>query len=259
MTEQKRGVGLVGGIVILVICLVVVGAVFYIKSDVFSTKVNTQIDEFTKWTPANIAQDPENYLNFCEAQTNKAMQDLKTNEISIAQSRAKLESMQGDCAQKIGVGENALSELKDVYQKAEAGKSWPATWQGQPREKDWTKRQIVALAKQTDSQKNLRTKVEAGIKKLDAQVIKVQDAKAKAQEQLAEIKTSREMLKVQKLTDDLTNKLVSMKSVLQATVASATETTGVISLDQLTKDSASTIDDKEFDKIMGQGATSKPS
>jgi len=90
-------------------------------------------------------------------------------------------------------------------------------------------------------------------------VIKVQDAKAKAQEQLAEIKTSREMLKVQKLTDDLTNKLVSMKSVLQATVASATETTGVISLDQLTRDSASTIDDKEFDKIMGQGATSKPS
>jgi chromosome segregation ATPase len=251
MNPQARGITAVGAVVVVVVLLVVIGAVMYFTSDVFSTKVDAAVDQFAHWTPENIAKDPENYLNFCEKQANKAIEDLKASEISVAQSRAKLETMRAEAKNKVAVGEKTLAELKELYTKAEASNGWPATWQGQPREKDWVRRQIVSLHGQVTSQRALLGKVEAGLNKLDVQVGRVQDGRAKAQEQIAEIKSNREILKVQKLTDDLTSRLVSMKGVLQATVNTAAETTGVISLDQLAAETPATVDDAEFQKIMG--------
>jgi hypothetical protein len=60
------------------------------------------------------------------------------------------------------------------------------------------------------------------------------------------------MLKVQKLTDELTTKLSSIKGVLQATINTASETSGPITLDQLAEQSVGTVDDSEFNAIMGK-------
>jgi hypothetical protein len=258
MNRQVSGFTAPQFIIAIVVIVAVAGVVLYFTSDVFRTKMDAQIDQLAHWTPENIAKDPENYLNFCEKQTNKALQDLKANEISVAQSRARLQTMKDESANKVQVGTTALQELKDLYAKAEPAKTWPAQWKGENRDRDWVRKQIVALDRQVKSQQGLSGKVDEGLKKLDTQVNKIQDAKSKAQEQLAEIKTSREMLKVQKITDDLTNRLVSMKGVLQATISSATETASVISLDQLAAEATPTVSDAEFDKIMGGSATTKP-
>jgi len=243
-----KAVAVIGGIV------VAAGVVLYFASDVFSTRVDAQIDQLAHWTPKNIARDPENYLNFCEKQARKAIEDLKANEIGISQSRARLEGMRKDAGLKMGAGRKALDELKELYRSTEASGGWPATWQGQPRERDWTRRQIVTLARQIDSQKALLEKVEAGMKKLDAQVLRVQDAKAKAAEQLVEIAASREMLKVQKITDELTARLVGMKGMLEATISTASETSGMITLDQLAAESTAVVSDAEFDSVMAAPA-----
>ncbi|MCY2928208.1 MAG: hypothetical protein NTV86_01695 [Planctomycetota bacterium] len=238
--------------------LVVVGAIvlvaflaFYFWSDVFRTKLNTAARDFSEWTPDNIAKDPVNYLNFCEDQTTKAMTSLKASEIAIGQNRAKLVGMKEDAENKVGVGEKALGELKTIYLQSEEKATWPAEWRGETRDKDWVKRQIVALHNQCDGQKKLVSKIAVGVRQLDAQALKAQEGRAKAQEQLAEITTNREMLKVQKLTADLTERLVSMKGALQATLSTATEATGVISLEQLAREETVFTDSSAFDKIMG--------
>lgn len=235
-------------IVGVVLVAVVVVGIMYFTSDVAKTRIDAAADQYAHWTPENIAKDPVNYLNFCESEANGALQSLKASEIAIAQNRANLETMQKDAENKIAVGDKALGELKEAFKGATA---WPITWQGAERDQDWAKRQIVSLYKQIEAQKGLKAKVEQGIKNLDVQATKIQEGRAQAQEQLAEIKTSREMLKVQQLTEDLTARLTSIKTVLKATISTASETTGIITLDQLAVESATTVDESEFQKIMG--------
>jgi predicted nucleic acid-binding Zn-ribbon protein len=209
-------------------------------------------DQYAHWTPENIAKDPENYLRFCESEANKVLQSLKASEIAVAQNRASLENTLTEAGNKIGVGEKALGELKAVFTQASAANQWPATWQGRSLDQDAAKRQIVSLHKQVEAQKGLKGKVEQGIKKLDAQVTRIQEGRDQTQGQLAEIKTGREMLKVQKLTEELTTKLSSIKGVLQATINTASETSGPVTLDQLAEQSVGTVDDTEFNAIMGK-------
>lgn len=248
---MKANAGYVKIVVLVVVLVVIAVGIVYVTSDVWRTKIRTMADQYAHWTPENIAKDPENYLNFCEQEANKALVSLKASEIAIAQNRGNFENMQKDASNKINLGTKALAELKDVFNKADSANAWPAEWSGQKRDKEWTKRQIVSLHRQVESQKTLQEKVAAGIKKLDAQVVRVQEGRSQTQTQLAEIKTGREILKVQRITDDLTKKLVSIKAVLQATVSTASETTGVITLDQLAAENVATVDEGEFQKIMG--------
>lgn len=239
-------------IVLIIVAAVAVLGVMYFTSDVAKTRIDAAADQYAHWTPENIAKDTENYLRFCETEATKVLQSLKASEIAVAQNRASLENTLSEANGKIGVGEKALSDLKGVFAAATTANTWPATWQGRSMDQDAVKRQIVSLYKQVEGQKGLKAKIELGIKKLDAQVTRIQEGRDQAQGQLAEIKTGREMLKVEKLTDDLTSKLASIKGVLQATISTASETSGPITLDQLAEQSVGTVDEAEFNAIMGQ-------
>ena len=81
---------------------------------------------------------------------------------------------------------------------------------------------------------------------------RILEGRTQAQGQITEIQTSREMLKVEKLTADLTSKLASIKGVLQATIATASETAGTVTLDQLAEQTVGVVDDAEFNAIMGK-------
>ncbi len=239
-------------IVLIIVAVAAVLGVMYFTSDVAKTRIDAAADQYAHWTPENIAKDTENYLRFCETEATKVLQSLKASEIAVAQNRASLENTLSEANGKIGVGEKALSDLKGVFAAATTANTWPATWQGRAMDQDAVKRQIVSLYKQVEGQKGLKHKIELGIKKLDAQVTRIQEGRDQAQGQLAEIKTGREMLKVEKLTDDLTSKLASIKGVLQATISTASETSGPITLDQLAEQSVGTVDEAEFNAIMGQ-------
>jgi len=244
--------GLISKLLLLLVGLVVVaGVIAYFASDIWRTRINAAHDQFSRWTPENIAKDPLNYLNFCEEESKTALQDLKASEISVRQGHEKLQNMKDEANNKISVGAKALDDLKAAYTRASADNTWPVAWQGQNREKDWTQRQIVSLNRQVEAQKSMLTKLDGGIKKLDNQLDKILDGRAKVQEQLSEISTSREMLKVQKITDEMTGRLAGIKGVLQSTISTASENSSVMSLDQIAADSVGTVDQGEFDKIMG--------
>ncbi len=252
MNDQKNQSGFVKVIVLLLIAAAVVVGVMYFTSDVATTRIDAAADQYAHWPPENIAKDPENYLRFCESEADKVLQSLKASEIAVAQNRASLENTLKESDGKIGVGEKALGELNGMFSQVDAANQWQLSWQGRTLDKDATKLQIVGLHKQVESQKALKGKVEQGIRKLDAQVGRIVEGRNQAQSQITEIQTSREMLKVEKLTADLTTKLASIKGVLQATIATASETTGPVTLDQLAEQSVGVVDDAEFNAIMGK-------
>jgi len=247
--ERHTGSAMGIGLVVLAV-LVVGGGIWYFTSDVFKTKFDSNFNQMTTWTPENIAKDPQNYLNYVEAETTKALESLKASKIAVAQNRSKLESMRSDAKNAITVGEKAMAELLAQYKSAESNNAFPVSWNNQSLDKDRVKLQVVSLNKQVSTQKILLAKVEGGLKSLDAQVGKIDEADANAKSQLAEIRTNRELLKVQSLTTDLKDKLVSMQSAVAATVGAASENSGVVSLDQLTAESSQQVDSTEFDKIL---------
>jgi hypothetical protein len=251
-TNSRTGVSTVGLVVGLVVLAAIVFGGVYLYSDVFRTKANAAMDQFAHWTPENIAKDPVNYLNFCEEQTKAAVTKLKASEIAIAQKKASIQTMVDDAKSKVAGGKVALDELKAIYVKADADKKWPATWRTQTLEQEPCKRQILKFDREIRGKEDLLKKLDSAVAQLNVQSNQVQEARDKAGDQLAKITTSREMLKVQQITDDLKNNLVAMKGIIETSVVGvASGETGAISLDDLAKQSAATVDEGEFNKVMG--------
>ncbi len=244
--------GLVKIVVAIVLVCVAVVAVYYLTSDVGRTRINTVGQQYAKWTPENIAKDPENYLNFCQEQSEAALLKLKASEIEVAQSRGSIEAMATEAKNKVAAGEKGLTELKAAYKQAETDAKFPFVWNGKSYAQDAAKRDIVGLFRQVESQKGVAAKAQAGLQRLDGQVGRIQEGRAKVQEQIQEIATSRSMLKVNKITDELTKRLTSLGAAIQSTVGIATDASAPISIDQLTEQQSTVVDDSEFKKIMGQ-------
>jgi hypothetical protein len=251
MGSSRQGASPVAVIVGLIVLAAVAFGVFYFTSDVFRTKANAALDQWAHWTPENIAKDPLNYLNFCEEQTKVALEKTKASEIAIAQKKAKIENLRTEAQEKITLGNKALDELKAEFKKREASKEWPLTWRGNSLDMDTCKRQIMRFATEVKSKTELVKKYDQAATQLTVQTRKVQEARDSAQQQMAKIDANREMLKVQQITDDLKNNLVSMKAAIeQSVVGVASAETGAISLDDLAAQSQATVNDDEFAKIM---------
>lgn len=247
----RRGASVVAIVIGLVVAVLVVGGVIYFLSAPSRQSMKDSYTQFADWTPENIAANPVGYLNFAEEQTRDAMQKLKASEISIAQKRGSLENMKADADKAITVGTQAMDELKASYKIAEAGSSFPVSFHGKTLDQASCKQQIVNLHKEVAQKQSLETKIADGMRKLDVQTIKVSEQRAACQQQLAEIATNREMLKVQEISDDLAGQLASMKGVVQSTVAVVSGESNTVSLEQLSNDAASTVSDEQFDEIMG--------
>lgn len=227
--------------------------VLYFVSDTFRTRADRAYRQLSEWTPENIAADPIGYLDFVERRGHEVLGELKASEIAIAQKRAKLEEMQGTIGTRDTAGDAALVELKETYRRAEETGSWPVTWSGAPRDRDWMRRQIVALHHELTTERQLAGKVEGALAQLAVQRRRVEEARARCQEQLAQVGAHREMLRVDALSAELTERLIEMKSVLAATSITAdfVDADALLSLEDLTAAEATTIDDREFESILG--------
>ncbi len=249
---HKPLTGAHGGVLVpLVVLAVAVLGGLYFFSDVFRTKVQATARDLSEWTPENIAADPVGYLDFCETETKKTQTKLEASRISVAQRRAQLVGMKEKHETTLTNGSKALEELKTAYRAAETAGQWPLSWAGRSLDQEKAKLQIVELHREVQSKKGLIEKVDNGLKSLDAQVSKLQQAKATCEKQLAEIQTSREMLKVEEITQDLTEQLIDMKGVLASTTALIVdEDTGPLGLEEAAETVASQVDDAEFAEIM---------
>jgi hypothetical protein len=252
MNTSRRGVSVVAGIVILVVVAGVALGGLYFFSDVFRTKMDRTWEGFSKWTPENIAKDPQGYLTFAEEQAKKAQTKLKASEIAIAQSKGDCQAKREDAQKAMDAGQKGLKDLKAVFVDANGKNAWPVKWMDHEFNQEQTKKQIVRLARECQSKSKQIEAYKNAEKELETQASKVQDAKDKADEQLTSIQSSREQLKVKAITDDLKNQLVAMKGVLETSVVDVADKQGTMSLDALVAKTESTVKDEDFSKIMNQ-------
>ena len=247
--RRRQGIGM-GAVIGIIAAIIIVGGIAFYISDPFNSRVKEQYDQMTKWTPENIAKDPKGYLDFCEQQTKKAQEDLKADEIRLAQSRAKLEQMRDDAAKHVTNGESALKEVVPMFTSANQSNSFPMSYRNTSYTKEMARKQIVMWDRDVERQKTLKTKAESGLKRLEAEAVKIEDLKIKAKEQLADIDYNRQLLAANKLTEDLKTRLVNMQAAVQATVNAASSTDGTISLSELTAETTTTVDEGALDKAL---------
>lgn len=241
---------LLGGL--LVVALAVLAGLYFF-SDVFRTKAKGAWKEFAEWTPQNIAEDPVGYLDFAEERAKDTQVKLRASEISLGQRKGKLESMKEEAARKVAAGTKALDELRAAYKAAEAGGAWPVEWNGVKRDKDWTKQQIMKLHGEVTGQSGLLDKLTAGLQALQTESRKVDAMKAQLEQQLQTIATNRELVKADEISKDVKDQLVSMKGILESTVANVGTTgSSLVSLEELASQAAAQVDDAEFEKVLGK-------
>jgi hypothetical protein len=213
--------------------LAAAGSFAVYKSDVWRTKAGNQISAFSEWTPQNIAKYPDDYLTFCENKVNSALDELKARQVSIAQADASVTTMRDDALAKAAVGQTILGQLKHLYLATSQDNSWPVMWEQQTRDELWTRTNIEQVYKQVQIKKNLRVKCDEALSRLKVQEARLPEVRSQALEQLAQIHANREILKVNRLSDELSKQLVSMKGLVQGIVSTADSTPANINLDEL--------------------------
>lgn len=243
------------GIVVILAGLLVIGlAIYFFTGPGPFTQTIDDLTSFNEWTPENIAEYPEKYLNFCEKNAKAIIGKLKASEIANNQAKLKVFSTKSKADEKIRVGKKHLGELKLLYKKAEAANSWPLKFNGQDRTRAWARRNVVSLDKEVKLQERLSARCQAAANSCGRNLDSIRKNRAEAQSQLSEVAVLRQELAVSKITGDLEAQLVNMKSTMisLATSTSSLDPEADISLDGLARQAESDVSDEEFDSIMGK-------
>jgi len=170
----------------LLILATLAGGVLYYTSDVFRPKVDRFVDEWTKWTPENIAKDPKNYLTFALSELDKIEGKLKAHRISL---RSRLGDAEGQLTvARVTVKANAavLERYKDAYKVAD--RTYPVSFGGEPlsevafqeravevdRSLEQAREKVTLQERLLDHYKSELDRTEAEMKKLTAKRQEVQ-------------------------------------------------------------------------------------
>jgi len=210
--------------------------------------------QYAYWTPENIAKDPENYLVFCERESQNALDRLEVNEREIIRRQAEIKKIGADATVEADASEKLLADLKSAYTKAETGGGFPFTHTAFPREsltQDVAKRKIVNAYKQVEGERKIIAQTESALRQLEANIITIHETRDELHQQLRSIKVSRTMLSVGKITDETTQRLAAIGAIVQSTFDVTTDVSAPINLDSFSTRQSGEIDDADFSKIMG--------
>jgi DNA repair exonuclease SbcCD ATPase subunit len=252
-TQQRRGtragISTIGIVVGLVVVLLIGGVTWYFVSDRFRTSVDSTMTDLTKWTPEAIAKDPQGYLNFAETEAKKTKDKLRTSEVAANMSLATLESRQKEEKNKVQAVEAGLDKMRDVNAN-NTSDTWPVTFDNRQYSKDEFRLQAKRFATDTKNAKQRLATIENGLARIKVELTKIREAQSEVENQLDQIRTHREELRVKAITDDITKQLVDMKGVLASTAVTATNSSSVVSADQYVQNQSVNVSDAEFDALM---------
>jgi hypothetical protein len=184
------------------------------------------------WTPERIVADPEGYLDFCEQKVKDAVTRLRDRQEAIITARTRFQLGREEAAVKVATVEPIYQDLKLASDGATA---WPITWAGEPRSADWAKRSLADLDLHLAARQKLIATYDRAIDRLNGQERDNRDQQNVALQQLAEIHTSREFVKIDRMSADLQKRLLEMRSMVQGVLVQADTGTGPITLDSLSE------------------------
>jgi len=162
------------------------GVVLYYGSDVFRTRADTVIDEWTKWTPQNITKDPKGYLTFALKKLDEIEGSLKAHRLDLSAKQSltegKLEAVRANAKTQALV----LERYKEAYKAAD--RTYPVSFKGESlsegafqeraveadRLLDQAREKVTLQERLLDHYKTELDRTEAEMKKLTAKRQEVQ-------------------------------------------------------------------------------------
>jgi hypothetical protein len=240
-----------------IVLVVVAGlAFYYFTSDVGKGVVGGAINEYSKWTDKNIAENPTGYLDFLEMQTEEKSKKLEINEIAVARNRGTNIPVLKAAKDAVENGEKVLAELKTAYQTATANSSFPFTIASNPGmsyDKESAEFALEGVFDQIELQKQIVQDSTEALGELDEADKTIRRSRIQLDGEKQKIATARIKVQNNKVNDDLRKQLSDMRGSLQVitdtTVFKSSKTTGAIP--DITKKSQS-VDKDKLSKILGQ-------
>lgn len=202
------------------------------------------------WTPAEIVADPPGYLDFCERKTLEARKGLDASSALMARSIVALSLRQTETVREIETVKVDFSRLKEAYREAESANRWPLSWKSRLLSMPEAKQQILAMARQLELKRQALAAATKDIETLKGQEIRAQKARDECQDQLTKIATSREVLRVRQITDELKRQLLDMRTVLNRVTDDLTGSEKpLVTLDEIAAADTEP-KEKQFEKVM---------
>ena len=232
---------------ILVIIAVVFTGFALLFSDVFQSKAKDTWSQFSTWTNERIAADPDGYLTYCEQETLAALQGLKGSEIEITQSKYEIQMLGEAAKDNVDTGTKALENARTVY--SQAGQ-WPVVWLSQPRSEEFMKQQIIAFYDQVEGHQSVLEQCNEGIRTLDAQLGSLFGKRSNLTQQLSQIKVNRQLVRIQKITDDLVGKLSAIGGVIQTSIMALKSPDQILSVEDVKSEYTPDAANHKFEKAM---------
>ena len=245
------------GIVLAVVVVAVIGAAFYYHtSDVGKITVGGAINEYSRWTDKNIANDPVGYLDFLALQTEEKGKKLDINEIAVARNRGINIPVLKNAKDSVENGEKLLEELKSSYQAAIKNEAFPFTISSNPNvsyDKETAEFALESVFDQLDMQKQIVKDTSEALGELDEADKTIQRSRRLIEGEKQKIATARSKVQNNKVNDELRKQLSDMRGSIQVitdtTVFMGSKSTSAIP--DITKKTQS-VDKDKLNKILGQ-------
>ena len=203
----------------IIICL----AVFYFISDPFSTKIDTQIENVTTWSPDRIQENPSGYFKWNLKRVQETITKIKSTQISINMKKAALEKKQIKKMKEYDDYKKTIDGAIAVYKLNNA--TFPLNF----GDKLYSKEGFTALLEQLDARVSSLKKVKSVItktlalynKELEKLNISLNKAISVNEDLTAKIETvqlngsSNELDAIQSNISSIENIIVSSEGIMQ--------------------------------------------
>lgn len=208
----------------LLILATLAGGVLYIQSDVFRTKADLMVDNWTKWTPENITRDPKGYLTFAVTELEKIQRTLDAHKIDLT-VRADLtqQKLKGESL-NLQASLQTLDRLKGVYRAS--AKTFPVSVEGQSLTEDGFQERVVEVDRLVEMYKENTERLTRHVAHLKSEISRCEQESKKLTEKRQYVQQRLDHVKLDLAigtSDDLTSKADEIAATAKALRAEPTK------------------------------------
>lgn len=219
MPYRDRGATLGPFVVGTVACSMLVWGALFSFSDAFRARVFSAVQEFRKWSPERIQQDPRGYLASAGSRSEELLGRLTDKEVLLSLQDDELELRRADAAAGVQVVSAPLEQLKAIFRRAEESDEWPVLWEGMLRHREWVQEQIVLLHHQLEDQRRRLGQVAKKADPFESQLTRIRNARQACEQQLQRVGALYEIVDSGEVSEQIVEQLSAMEQLLDGSHA----------------------------------------
>jgi len=206
---RPRQKGHIGLGTLLLLLLIGGAATAYFVSAPYQAKVDREIRSFTQWTPENIQRDEGGYLEWAAGEVQEANERLAAERLRLTSERESLLFRLQELQSNQTMSESSLNELKRLFK---AG-NFPVALNGFEYTQAELGREILSRHNQLESQRELLVSLQARIKLVKEDLVRLRTAEIEREALAAEIDHARLLTLTASHGNQIQNPSVQLQSI----------------------------------------------